>query len=149
MGIDAARAIALRVFRRVADEFPNLRATLEEHPTGGGLEVAMIFDAQPGLDFDVHLNLQNEDELHLVAGALWIEWFPCTLPEREEAFFDAASGVLSGRYRLVEEHRGATPVRALLQRPDAHGWTTVAGWSTWALPWPRKKCIVLHNRGAA
>jgi hypothetical protein len=30
---------------------------------------------QSGLAFDVILNLQG-DELHLSAGAFWLEWFP-------------------------------------------------------------------------
>ncbi len=38
--------------------------------------VELEIPKQPGLDFDVNLNLQG-DELHLNAGTgFWLEWFP-------------------------------------------------------------------------
>jgi len=109
------------------------------------LEIRVEIPAQPGLDFDVELNLQNGDELHLCAGALWVEWFPCTDPEETQAYFDAVSGLLSGRCRIVEQRRGRRPVRAELQRPVGEAWECIGSWATLSLPWPAKTQTVLRN----
>jgi len=116
-------------------------------PNDPEVEVDMDIPTQPGLAFDVNLNLQNDDELHLCAGSLWVEWFPCVKPEVEEAFLDAVRGVLSGRYRIVETLRGDRAILAKLQRPEADDWVTIATWSTLHLPIPwRKTTRVLRNR---
>ena len=98
-----AEAIALRVFEEIRAAFPELRSTVDRHPAE--VELAMDFDAQPGLLFDVHLNLQNSDELHLNAAALWVSWFPCTEPDVTRAYLDSVCGLLAGRYRILEHRR--------------------------------------------
>jgi hypothetical protein len=109
----------------------------------------MRIPAQPGLRFDVELNLQNRDELHVSAGALWVEWFPCTHPAEAEAYFDAVAGLLSGRLRILEHRRGTRAVKAELQRPSGSDWETIATWATLSLPWPRKTFVVVQNVPAA
>ena len=111
----------------------------------------MEIPAQPGMAFPVDLNLQNLDELHLVASALWVEWFPCTDPKKVEKYFEAVSGVLSGQFRILEHWRGKRAVRAELQRPDAGGWETIANWLDVSvlIPWPRKTFKIVQNLPSA
>jgi hypothetical protein len=56
------------------------------------------------------------DELHLTAGAFWLEWFPYTNPEFVQAYREAACGLLGGVYR-IREHRGRKPFKAELLSP--------------------------------
>ena len=104
------------------------------------VELALDIPAQPGLSFKVHLNLQNLDELHLSASALWVEWFPCTNPKKVDDYFRAVSGLLSGEFRILEHWRDKRPVKAKLQAPIHDRWKTVAGWSVLlSIPLPPKR----------
>ena len=102
---------------------------------------------QPGLDFDLRINLQNLDEMHMSAGALWVEWFPCGDQEVFNQFIEAATGLLSGSHRIVEYHVAGSPVKAELQRPTDAGWQKIAVWSNFRALLPfRRKTRVLQNR---
>ena len=136
--------IALATFERIRAAFPALTMNLEERPKH--VDLAMDIPAQPGLLFGVWLNLQNLDELHLNASALWVEWFPCTKPDRVEQYFEAVTGLLSGRFRILEHWRGKRPVKAELQAPTGTAWRTVAGSShLLSVPWPRKFLKIVQN----
>ena len=68
--VDHEKIVAL--FEEIRALFPTLRMELQlDHPQ---LDLNMEARKQPGLAFDVNLNLQG-DELHLSAGSLWLEWF--------------------------------------------------------------------------
>lgn len=137
--------IALSTFRRIQERFPYLTMKLDrDHPH---VDVALNIPRQPRLEFDVSLNLQNRDELHLIAGAFWCEWFPCTSPQKVEEYFGAVVGLIEGQYRILEHRRGSRVVKAELQKPAGSGWETVGGWLTLSLPWPRRKTRVLQNTG--
>ena len=96
------------------------------------VDIAMDIPAQPGLLFDVHLNLQNVDELHL---------------KKVDRYFEAVSALLSGQFRILEHWRGKRVVRSELQRPDGAAWKTTANWLTLSalIPWPRKTFKVVQN----
>ena len=141
--MDAGRVAALGAFEMIRGSIPQLECRIDRAPRQ--VELAMEIPAQAGLLFDVELNLQNEDELHLCASALWVGWFPCTDAEVTRAFVDAVCGLLAGRYRILEHHRGRRVVKAELQRPTAHGWETLTGNSWMGLPWPRKRLLVVQN----
>lgn len=138
--------IALCTFEKIQAAFPALSMKLDLHPAQ--LDLAMEIPAQSGLPFDVHLNLQNLDELHLSASALWYEWFPCTNPKKVERYFEAVSGLLSGEFRILEHWRGKRPVKAQLQRPSGGGWENVATWLdvSAVVPWPRKSYKVVQGK---
>lgn len=105
--VDREQVIAL--LEGIRDAFPALRMDLRrDHPH---LDLNVDVPAQPGLAFDVNLNLQG-DELHLSAAAFWLGWFPCTDPEVAERYRDAVSGLLSGRYRILEHLVGRRVVKA-------------------------------------
>ena len=65
--------IALATFGSIRTAFPAFTMNLDLTPEH--VDIAMDIPIQAGLLFDVSLNLQNRDELHLNASALWVEWF--------------------------------------------------------------------------
>ncbi len=140
-------AIARVAFGEIQAAFPELTMILDLEPEH--VDVAMEIPAQPGLSFPLHLNLQNRDELHLSASALWVEWFPCTDPSKVSQYVEAVSGLISGRFRILEHRRGTRTIRAELQRPGGTQWETLATWSTFSLPWPAKTVHVVRNVAAA
>ena len=141
------KAAALDAFDEIRRRCAPLRCHLDRDPAQ--VELALTLPAQAGLLFDVELTLQNEDELHLVASALWVGWFPCTDPAVRGVFVDAVCGLVAGRYRILEHHRGRRAVKAELQRPveepGARGWETITANSWMALPWPPKRLLVVQN----
>jgi len=135
--------IALRVFRHIEAEFPALSMSLvTDHPQ---VDVMLDIPAQPGLAFDVSLNLQNRDELHIVAPGFWCEWFPCTDPQKEEIYREAVAGLLAGSYRIVETLVGDRVVRAELQRPIGTDWKAIGISLTFSFPWQRKSTRIVQN----
>jgi len=141
--------IALSTFEKIRAAFPALTMNLvldDPH-----VDLAMDIPAQPGLAFKMDLNLQNLDELHISASTLWVEWFPCTKPEKADMYFEAVSGLLSGEFRILEHWRGRRPVKAQLQRPIRGGWESVATWGNVSaiVPWPKKTFKVVQNKPSA
>ena len=130
---DTYRNIALDVFSRIQQAFPHLKMNLELNPEH--VDLALDIPEQEGLGFSIGLNLQW-DELHLQAGAFWLEWFPCQYPEKSQAYFNAVCGLISGRFRILEHCRGNRVVKAWLQEPDGAGWKTIGRWSSMHLPLP-------------
>jgi hypothetical protein len=122
----------MQVVETIRRQFPHLRTELFlEHPH---VEAMLEIPAQDGLNFDVSINLQNCDELHLNAGSFWCEWFPCRKPDVFDEFVDAVSGLLSGSYRIVEYSRAGVSLKANLERPVVGNWKRVASWSRLHLP---------------
>jgi hypothetical protein len=136
--------IALSTFEKIRVAFPALKMEVDLDPKY--VELAIDIRAQPGLSFDIDLNLQNRDELHVEASRLWVEWFPCTNPKKVEEYFEAVSGLLSGQFRILEHWRGKQMVKAELQRPIDNSWENVATCSNLlAVPWPPKTLKVVQN----
>jgi hypothetical protein len=129
------RSAMIRLFEEIRDAFPQLSMRLDHDPPN--VDLNMDIPEQPGLTFDMNLNLQG-DELHLNAGAFWLEWFPCTRPDVVQAYRETVHGLLSGIYRIRERHRGGRPFKAELQKPDQGGWQTIGTWNGWAWPFPRR-----------
>jgi hypothetical protein len=131
-------AIARGVFAEIAGRFPALKLVenVDEH-----VEISITIPVQPGLSHDVGLGLQNQDELHLYIGHLWVEWFPCTKRDRVEEYLEAVTGFLSGSYRVLEHYRGTKCYKAQLQKPANGGWRTIATWATIWTSWPWKKTL--------
>ncbi|MBM4152178.1 MAG: hypothetical protein FJ220_01470 [Kiritimatiellaceae bacterium] len=123
--------IAEQTFARIASQFPTLQLIRENDAP---VELAYTIPVQPGVKQEIHLNLQNIDELHFSVGHFWLEWFPCTEPKMVENYVEAVCGYLSGTYRIVEHFRGQTCIRAELQQPTEDGWKTIGTWKT-VLAW--------------
>jgi len=123
--MDELEATALQLFEGLRAEFPGLR--IEIDPNDPNVEISVEIPQQPGLDFRVHLDFQNTDELHLCAGDVFLcSWFPSSDPEVLNRYRDAVLGVVSGQYRIVEYWRWGRGVGADLQAPGPAGWRRVA-----------------------
>jgi hypothetical protein len=140
--------IALSCFERIQGEFTNLAMELVREPEH--VELEMNIPQQPGLLFDVHLNLQNVDELHLVvADEFWVEWFPCTDGDVTERYVEAVCGVLSGAFRVLAVYSGPRYLKGYLQRPRGAQWETIARhYHSFALPFSRRRKAVIQNVAA-
>ncbi len=128
--------IASAAFSKIAEKFSHLKITEDKNVP---VEISLTIPEQTGLKHKVWLCLQNNDELHFSVGHFWLEWFPCTKPEKVESYIDAVTGFLAGNYRIVEHYRGKRCVKAELQKPEGNDWQTIGTWGTLSLPFPRKK----------
>lgn len=133
------------LFQDIRAAYPNLTMSLDvNHPH---VDLNMDVLQQTGLAFAVNLNLQG-DELHLSAGdAFWVEWFPCTDPDVVARYYDAVTGLLSGRYRIREHYVRNRAVKAQLQRPVEGGWKTITSWANLGIliPWRRSTRILKNS----
>lgn len=133
-------------FDRIREAFPTITMNLDHESEG--FELFLDIPAQEGLRFAISLNLQNEDELHLNAGALWVSWFPCDDESVAQKYYLAVTGLLSGRYRIVEYMRGKKCIKAKLQEPVSDGWHTLATSSGLEMTFPflgKKSMSILRN----
>ncbi len=119
-------AVMIELFENIRSEFPALRMELDR-ATGGecGPKLGDPTPARARLRRSLN---QQGDELHLVAGCFWLEWFPCDDDKIAAAYRDAVVGLLAGRYRIVEHYRGDRCVKAELQRPTDDQWQTIGTW---------------------
>lgn len=110
------------LFESLRADFPHLHMKINRAPQNVDLE--MNIPAQEGLLFAVNVTLQG-DELHLEAGWLHLDWFPCVSSEVSDPFRQVVAGLLSGQLRIVEHYRGNRAVKAELQEPAESGWETI------------------------
>jgi hypothetical protein len=141
--MSAEYEIGLRVFEEIRAKNPALQMDLDRNPKGMLLE--MRIPKQPGLAFTVELNLQNSDELHLVAGPFWCEWFPCFEPAKVEEYMNAVNGLLSGQFRIELHARNGKARKAILQKPVGSSWGEVAVWSRIHWPIGKKSVEYVQN----
>ena len=72
MANEVLKQQALALFEGLRAEFPLLRIDIK--PVDAYLlEITVDIPRQPGLDFDVHLNLQNDDELYVPRPVFWTQ----------------------------------------------------------------------------
>jgi hypothetical protein len=135
--------IAERAFATIHERFPNL--TMTRHPEDP-VEISIRLPIQPGLKHFVWLGLQNGDELHFQVEHFWLEWFPCTDPQKVAAYVDAVCGFLAGTYRVLEHLREGDCIKAQLQAPEAGSWRTIGTWNKLRLPsFGSKRLDVVSN----
>jgi len=112
-------------FNEIRESFPDLACRFDREPPGG-VDLELVFPEQRGLSFEVSLNLQNVDELHLNAPGLWVEWFPCTKPDVLTSYVEAVRGVIAGSHRILQYRRRGRLIKSYLQRPVGESWETIA-----------------------
>ncbi|MGE0269384.1 MAG: hypothetical protein AB7S78_13120 [Candidatus Omnitrophota bacterium] len=136
--------IADYAFSRIQEAFAHLETRIYSDDPA---DLCMDILRQDGLQFDVKLKLQNEDELSLSAGYFGNEWSPCTDEYRVKEYIRAVSGLLSGEFRIVESYQGDKPVKAELQAYGDTGWNTLyLKYSlTFPMPWLEKTTKILQN----
>ncbi|MEM1202656.1 MAG: hypothetical protein AAGN66_05455 [Acidobacteriota bacterium] len=135
-----------RAIEAIRRRFPSLRI---EVGTNADRDPVAEIPSQDGLDFDVTISQQNDDELHLETAGFHSEWFPCAEADKFDDFLEAAGGLLGGRYRVLETLAGKTVIESHLQRPEKSGsWTAIATWSSLQalIPGIRRQRVV-RNQG--
>lgn len=144
---ETMREIAKQAFADIHAKFPFLEMKVGEHPPDAPLEISAVMPAQPGLKYEVNLNLQNRDELHFAVSNFEITYFPCRKPEIVDDFIEAVSGFLCGEWRIEEYWSGKKCVKAQLQVPEADGWKTIGTWGNlWNfLPIHKSRVIIRNN----
>lgn len=119
--------VASAAISAIACRFPSLQ--MIEEPEAP-VEMSIRLPVQLGLNHEVRLAFQNNDELHFSVGHFWLEWGPCSQPSCANDYIAAVTGFLSGEYRVVEHYLGKHCVKAELQSPSTSGWKTIGTWST-------------------
>jgi len=143
--VPEARDIATAVFDEIRDSVTDLATRRSE---SADREPELEIPEQPGLRFDVTLYLYG-DVLNLCAGEFWGEWFPCSDPEVVLRYVEAVSGLLAGRFRIVQHLRKGQLVKAFLQRPSGAGWQNVSRYYRgFSLPWSGTEQHILQNLAA-
>jgi hypothetical protein len=115
------REIAKVVFEDIREMFAGF-VTRESESSDH--EPELEFPEQPGLRFGVALYLYG-DVLNICAGEFWGEWLPCSDRKVVAMYAEAVSGLLAGRFRIVEHSWNGHVIKALLQRPRGIGWQTI------------------------
>lgn len=114
-----------RELRKLQAAFPKLTMQIDAHPP---FDFLARFLRQPGLTFDIALEMDS-DELHIsVDQHLVLELWTHNHPERIAAAIDDIRGLLTGEYRVVVYREGGTVVGTDLETPGSNGWAVVAGW---------------------
>jgi hypothetical protein len=134
------------VVKILREKFPQLRIIeYNEAP----VERAYHIPAQEGIVCDLHLNLQNEDELHLNIGKyFWCEWFSCEKECVVQDYLDSVIGFIEGTYRVVDYFSGSTCYKSVLEKKEKDLWQPYASsihvhgyvWPGW-----RKRTEITRN----
>lgn len=138
-----AETAARRAIETVLGRFPELAS---HNNPGDPVELSVTIPVQTGVRYEVWLAHQNGDELHFSVGHFWLQWYPCTEPERCQAFVDAVSGYLAGDFRVVEYLRLGRCFKAELQAPAGEDWKCIGTTKRLALPLGPVRSRVLWSR---
>lgn len=106
---------ALDIFESLQRQFPNLKMKLGREPKEVDLE--LLIPAQSGLDFPIELNLQNRDELHLVADVFWCEWFPLLIRKKYQNLLQLLLVLFREAIELKFINEGASRSRQFSNSP--------------------------------
>lgn len=118
------RSSVLHGLQNLAAAF-HLRIQMDPRPP---FDLLAKFPHQPGLDFDMTVEM-DMDELHLSVGPhLALEVWTHNHPERISEAIDDIRRLLTGEYRLVVYSHGETAVGTELQAPTSEKWEVVGGW---------------------
>ncbi|OAB25943.1 hypothetical protein SAMN05444395_10515 [Flavobacterium fryxellicola] len=136
--------IALIKFKEIQNRFPHLIMTLDYDDEF--VDLSMEIPKQSGIDFDICLNLQNEDELHIVTNYLWCQFFSAHSELLVEKFFESVVGLINGNYRILQYVRNDEVYKAFLQKPKDDNWETIyKGYQKIRMPWTTVKKNVIQN----
>ena len=135
--------LASEAFESLQKLFPDLTMTIDRNPRH--VDLGMDILKQPGLDFDIYLNLQNEDELHISTHDIWCEWFPIS-DNVVTDYIDAVKGLITGEYRILKFARAGTVYKAFLQKQTGDRWVTVfRDLKKFRFPWTRLETQIIRN----
>jgi len=135
---------AKEAFEEIQSSFPRLNMDMNYNQRY--LDLAMDIPKQSGLDFDVSLNLQD-DELHISASGFWGSYFPMKDPIVITAYLEAVKGILSGEYRILQSMKNGMVITSFLQRPNEGSWETIfTDRRKWKWPWIKYEQRIIKNK---
>jgi hypothetical protein len=90
------------------------------------VSVAANLPKQPGLDWSLWLNLQD-DEIGVQNPFFYVEWFPADDPEEVSSFVELVDGLIDGSVRMVCKFggRGDLPYAVSFEKAAGPGWNRV------------------------
>lgn len=134
---------ASKTFEKIQNLFPDLTMTVDRDPEH--VELSVDIPKQSGLDFDINLNLQNEDELHISTKDIWCSFFPMT-DEVIELYIKSVSGLITGEYRILKFLKNDVVYKSVLQRPTQDKWETVfTDINKFKFPWTKMETQIIQN----
>ncbi|WP_281336110.1 hypothetical protein [Flavobacterium eburneipallidum] len=137
--------IAEEKFKEIQNHFPELKMIInydDEH-----VDLSMDIPKQDGVDFEINLNLQNEDELHLATAYIWCQFFSADSEELVDKFYQSVIGLINGEYRILQFVNGDKVYKTLLQKLNGLDWETIyTGYERWRMPWTKVEKNVIQNR---
>lgn len=137
--------IVEKKFKEMQNQFPNLLMTLDYD--NNDVDLAMDIPKQNGLDFEINLNLQNEDELHISTDYIWCQFFSADSEELVEKFYESAIGLINGEYRILQFVKDDKVYKTFLQKPKEDDWETIyTGYERIRMPWIKVKKNIIQNK---
>lgn len=127
------------LFKSFMVAYPHLTMKLEDD--GQDVDLVLWIRAQAGLLFDVHVYLDNVDELGLGVGSFYhATWFPCSDIKKREEYIACVHGIIAGKCRVIEYYRDSPDScsHADLQMLVDDEWRHVSGWAS-VVPWLFKR----------
>lgn len=113
------------------------------------VELAAHLHKQPGLDWSLWLNVQNEDEIGIQNAWFNVEWFPAYQTSNETEFVATLDGLISGSVRLVCKFgaRGKLPYSVSIEAKTDAGWRNISGYYRAFSHLGRPKGIMILRNG--
>ncbi|MGH6992920.1 MAG: hypothetical protein ACRED8_03595 [Caulobacteraceae bacterium] len=133
--------------REVFTEIAEKHALTLEWDDSPQVELAAHLRKQPGLDFSLWLNLQNDDEIGFQSDWFYADWFPAGDPKVEADFIAALDGVLAGAVRLICKFRKNRdhPYSVEFEALGDAGWTNIYGYRNGFYFGRAKGVMILRN----
>jgi hypothetical protein len=133
-----------QLIQDISNKHPGLKIERDEHSP---VESAFVIPVQDGLKHQIWLGLQNVDELHLVIGELWVDWFPCFDTKNQIVFVDAVNGFIAGTYRVVQHFKHDKYIGGELQKLNGSIWENKNSHAImqFSLPWTKTQTTILSN----
>ena len=149
MGSDDPKHLINRAHQLFVNVAETHKLQLEWHDQAP-VELAAHLRKQPGLDWDLLLNLQNVDEIGVQHEFFYVEWFPANDPKKEAEFVSTVDGLIAGDVRLQCRFGRANlePYVVDFQREIDGRWSTFYRYRN-GLHFGRAKSILILRNGHA
>ena len=137
--------IAEKMFKEIKNGFPNLTMIMDYD--NENLDLSMNILKQIGIDFEINLSLQNEDELHISTDYIWCQFFSVDSEDLVNKFYESVIGIINGEYRILQFVRNDKVYKTFLQKPNGNNWETVySGYERMRMPWTKVKENIIQNK---
>lgn len=137
--------IAEKKFKEIQNHFPDL--TMIIYYDYENFDLSMDIPIQNGVDFEINLNLQNEDELHISTEYIWCQFFSADSEDLVEKFYESAIGLIKGDYRILQFVKNDTVYKTFLQKPKGEDWETIyTGYERIRMPWIKVTENIIQNK---